>query len=90
MRKPVYGDMIAQQGLKDKAKIDESILLALEAVDETERQELYTYVLETLHEEGVYIPLTYERNRAVFSSKVQNVTFNPSQFEIPLDRMKLQ
>ena len=90
MRKPVYGDMIAQQGLKEKAKIDESILLALETVDETARQELYTYILETLHKEAVYIPLTYERNRAVFNKKLQNVSFNPSQFEIPIDRMKLQ
>ncbi|WP_035076703.1 nickel ABC transporter substrate-binding protein [Maridesulfovibrio zosterae] len=90
MRKPVYGDYAAQQGLKEKAQIDQAILDALKSVDIKKRQEHYTYILKTLHEEAVYLPLTYERNRAIFSDKVKDVGFNPSQFEIPLQRMKLQ
>ena len=61
MRMPVYGDYAAQQGLEQKEQIDETILKALTSTDENERQEYYTYVLTTLHEEAVYIPLTYER-----------------------------
>jgi nickel transport system substrate-binding protein len=90
MRYPVYGDYAAQQGLAEKAKIDESILKALESVDEAERQALYTYVLETLHSQAIYIPISYEQNRAIFSNKVEGVGFNPSQFEIPLQRMSLK
>ena len=41
----------------------------------------------TLHDEAVYLPLTYQRNRAVFTKDLKNVTFNPSQFEIPLEKM---
>jgi nickel transport system substrate-binding protein len=87
MKMPVYGDYYAQQGLEQKEKIDDSITQALISTDEAERQDLYTYVLTTLHEEAVYIPLTYERNRAVFIPELKNVMFNPSQFEVPFEKM---
>lgn len=90
MRYPVYGDYAAQQGIPEKAKIDASILAALESVDETERQALYGYVLKTLHEQAIYIPISYEQNRAIFNNNVKDVGFNPSQFEIPLQRMSLK
>lgn len=90
MRKPVYGDYAAQQGIPEKAELDKNILMALEAIDETERQAHYTYVLKTLHEQAIYIPLTYEQNRAIFNKRVENVGFNPSQFEIPLQRMQVK
>ncbi len=91
MRTPaVYGDYAAQQGLKDKKKIDATILEALKSVDENKRQELYTWILTTLQNEAVYLPLTFERNRAIFNKKVGGVGFNPSQFEIPLQRMTVK
>lgn len=90
MRMPVYGDYAAQQGLEQKAEIDETILKALTSTDEEERQSYYTYVLTTLHEEAVYIPLTYERNRAVYNERVGQVGFNPSQFEVPMDKMIIE
>ncbi|MGY5585576.1 ABC transporter substrate-binding protein [Vibrio cincinnatiensis] len=90
MRKPVYGDYAAQQGMPEKAAIDNHILAALEAIDEAERQAHYTYVLKTLHEQAIYIPITYEQNRAIFNRRVQHVGFNPSQFEIPFQRMSVR
>lgn len=90
MRKPVYGDYAAQQGMIDKPKLDATILKAMEAVDLEDRQSYFTYVLEALHNEAIYLPLTYERNRVVFSDKIQDVGFNPSQFEIPMQRMSLK
>ncbi|CAH0526088.1 nickel ABC transporter substrate-binding protein [Vibrio hippocampi] len=90
MRKPVYGDYAAQKGIPEKAELDKQILEALEANDEQQRQQHYTYVLETLHNQAIYIPLTYEQNRAIYSTKVQGVGFNPSQFEIPLQRMSIK
>lgn len=90
MRMPVYGDYAAQQGLEEKEQIDEAILNALTSTNEEERQNYYTYVLTTLHEEAVYIPLTYERNRAVYNEKVNNVKFNASQFEVPMEKMTIE
>ncbi len=88
MRIPgVYGDYHAQSGLADKAKLDESILSALTITDEEKRQKLYTYILSYLHKEAVYVPLTYQRNRAVFKKDIKNVTFNPCMEEIPFGKM---
>ncbi|WP_392564361.1 nickel ABC transporter substrate-binding protein [Orbus wheelerorum] len=87
MKLPVYGDYMAQQGLSEKIKIDTSITKALISTDENERQALYRYVLETLHNQAVYIPLTYERNRAIAIKSLQGIEFAPSQFDIPFDKM---
>jgi nickel transport system substrate-binding protein len=87
MCQPVYGDYEAQQGLPDKKKIDEAIRKALVTTDEKERQELFTFILTRFHEDAVYIPLTYECNKAVFRSDLKNVTFSQSQYEIPFVRM---
>ncbi|TCK92623.1 nickel transport system substrate-binding protein [Natranaerovirga hydrolytica] len=91
MRMPaVYGDYAAQQGLEEVEKLHDTILQAFITVDEIERQEYYDYILTYLHEEAVYVPLTYERNRAIYNEKVKNVTFNPSQYEVPLEKMHLE
>lgn len=90
MRNPVYGDYYAQLGLDNKEELDQHILDALKSIDEVKRQEHYSYVLQTLHNEAVYLPLTYERNRAVFNEKIINVQFNPSKFEVPMEKMKLR
>ncbi|MFV0563780.1 nickel ABC transporter substrate-binding protein [Malaciobacter mytili] len=90
MTKPVYGDYMAQQGLSNKKELDEHILAAFKSVDEGERQKHYKYVLETLHNQAVYLPLTYKRNRAIFNEKVKGVSFNISQFEVPMEKMNIE
>ena len=87
MREPVYGDYAAQQGLKDKAIIDDSVLKALKTTNESERAELFKYVLTRLSEEAVYIPVTYETNRAIYKKGLKNVGFDISAYEIPFYKM---
>lgn len=87
MRAPVYGDYAAQLGLEDKAEIDQAITDILTSTDETERQELYTFVLTRLHEDAVYIPLTYECNKALYTSALQGVSFGTDQYEVPFADM---
>lgn len=83
MRAPVYGDYAAQLGLEDKADIDQAITDILVSTDETKRQELYTFVLTRLHEDAVYIPLTYEWNKAIYRSDLQGFHFTQTQYEVP-------
>ncbi|MEM6637167.1 MAG: nickel ABC transporter substrate-binding protein [Pseudomonadota bacterium] len=90
MVKPVYGDFHAQSGLSNKAEIDAAIGGALGAVDEGKRQDFYSYVLSSLHEGSIYVPLTFEANRAVYSDKLGDVVFNINQFEVPVERMSLK
>ena len=87
MRAPVYGDYSAQQGLEDKAEIDQAITDILTSTDETKRQELYTYVLTRLHEDAVYIPLTYECNKALNTADLQGVHFGTDQYDVPFADM---
>lgn len=87
MRRPVYGDFAAQQGLEDKAAIDEAITNILVSTDETKRQELYKEVLTRLHEDAIYIPITYECNKALYRSDLQGVEFQLSPYEIKFQSM---
>ena len=87
MRAPVYGDYAAQQGLADKAEIDQAITDILTSTDEAERQELYDFVLTRLHEDAVYIPLTYECNKALYTSNLQGVHFGTDQYDVPFADM---
>ncbi len=87
MRAPVYGDYAAQQGLEDKAQIDEAITNILTSTDEVQRQELYDFVLTRLHEDAVYIPLTYECNKALYTSELQGVHFGTDQYDVPFGDM---
>ena len=90
MRAPVYGDYAAQLGLHDKKEIDEAISKILVSTDEVERQQLYTFVLTRLHEDAVYIPLTYECNKAIYTSELEGVTFMQTQYEVPFADMYFQ
>lgn len=87
MRAPVYGDYAAQQGLKDKAEIDEAITKILTSTDEVERQELYKSVLTNLHEDAMYLPLTYECNKALYTSALHGVHFGTDQYDVPFADM---
>ena len=88
-RIPAHGDFQAQRGLAKKAWLDETITRVLIEPKSTVRHELYAQMLRYVHEEHVYIPLTYSRTKAVFSPKVQGVEFSFSQYEIPFERMRL-
>lgn len=87
MRQPVYGDYAAQLGLEDKKEIDEAITKILVSTDEKERQDLYTFVLTRLHEDAVYIPLTYECNKVIYNSALKGVNFTQTQYEVPFADM---
>lgn len=87
MRAPVYGDFAVQQGLEDKDQIDRAITDILTSTDETRRQELYSFVLTRLHEDAVYIPLTYECNKALYTSDLHGVHFGTDQYDVPFADM---
>ena len=87
MRAPVYGDYAAQQGLEDKAEIDEAITRILTSTDDAERQELYKSVLTNLHEDAMYLPLTYECNKALYTSALHGVHFGTDQYDVPFADM---
>jgi nickel transport system substrate-binding protein len=86
-RMAAHGDYQAQLGLSKKAWLDKQIKAVLIEPDKTTREKMYKQLLEYIHKESVYIPLSYSRTKAVFNTKVKGVTFNLSQYEIPFEKM---
>jgi len=86
MRVPAHADYQAQQGLAMKADLDRTIEEVLLSTDEETRQELYRDILSTLHEQAVYLPISYETNIAIHHKNVSGVKF-ATKYEIPLSRV---
>ncbi|MDX8045828.1 nickel ABC transporter substrate-binding protein [Gracilibacillus sp. S3-1-1] len=86
-RIPAHGDYQAQTGLDKKEWLDETITNLLIENNEDTRTVMYQDVLTYIHDEAIYIPITYSRTKAVYRPALQGVTFNPSQYEIPFEKM---
>lgn len=86
-RIPAHGDYQAQIGLDKKEWLDETITALMIESEEENREEMYDEVLNYIHDEAVYIPLTYSRTKAVHLPELKGITFNPSQYEVPFEKM---
>jgi nickel transport system substrate-binding protein len=88
MRNPGHGDYGAQVGLSMKPEIDKAISTALNSTDEEEIQDNYAYVLRTLHEQAVYVPMTFSARQAAFPASVQGIRFN-TIVDIPIEEFRI-
>ncbi|MCF4114525.1 MULTISPECIES: nickel ABC transporter substrate-binding protein [Dethiosulfovibrio] len=90
MRIPSHADYQAQSGLKMKEKLDRSISEVLITVDEKERADLYRYILTTLHEEAIYMPLSFSTAIKVYREcNLSDIPFRPTPYDIPFERISL-
>jgi nickel transport system substrate-binding protein len=87
-RVPSHADFQAQSGLPNKAKIDERISQVLVSVDEKARQDMYREILTSIHDQAVYLPLSYTTGLAVHGPNLENVGFGATEYEIPFEAMK--
>lgn len=89
MRKPSHADYQAQAGLPMKAEIDKKISAVLLETDAAKRTDMWRWILTTLHEQAVYLPLSYETLIAVHNpKKVGHVQFGATSNEIPIAAMQ--
>lgn len=86
-RVPSHGDYQAQAGLEKKEWLDNTISAVLIEQDEAARTEKYGQIFSYVHEEAVYLPLTYSVVKAIYSERLKGVGFNVSQYEIPFEHM---
>lgn len=86
-RIPAHGDYQAQLGIEKKKWLDDTIGNILVEFDKDKRQAMYNELLTYIHNECVYLPLTYSRTKAVYSPALKGVGFNLSQYEIPFEKM---
>lgn len=86
-RIPAHGDYQAQLGLADKPKIDEEIGQFMIEPQEDKRQALAKDILTRVHNDAVYVPISYSRTKAVYSAQLHDVEFAVTQYEIPFEKM---
>ncbi|WP_262927214.1 nickel ABC transporter substrate-binding protein [Phytohalomonas tamaricis] len=87
MRAPSHADYQAQLGLPMKAKLDREIGEVLTSTDEDTRQALYRDILTTLHQQAVYVPISYITAISVSRPGVAGVGFGATINEIPFEQM---
>ncbi|MFT8322672.1 MAG: nickel ABC transporter substrate-binding protein [Bacillus sp. (in: firmicutes)] len=86
-RVPSHADYQAQLGLDKKKWLDKTITDLMVEQSEENRKQMYKEILTYIHNENVYIPLTYSVTKAVHIKALQGVGFNVSQYEIPFEKM---
>lgn len=89
MRVPSHADYQAQRGLAMKPDLDRMIGEVLVSVDETARRTLYATILTTLHEQAVYVPISYLTSILVHGPKLGNVGFGATKHEMPFNVLVL-
>ena len=88
-RKPSHGDYRGQEGIPMKAELDQKITQVLQETDEAKRVELWTWILTTLHEQAVYLPISSRNLIEVHNiNKVGNVGFGATVSEYPIWSMQ--
>lgn len=88
-RKPSHGDYRGQEGIPMKAELDQKITQVLQETDEAKRVELWTWILTTLHEQAVYLPISGRNLIEVHNiNKVGNVGFGATVSEYPIWSMQ--
>ena len=87
MRYAGHADYMAQRGLPMKDAIDARIAEVLGQTDEQQRAEGYREILTTLHDQAVYLPISYLTAISVSRNNVANVQFGSTLFDVPFEVM---
>jgi nickel transport system substrate-binding protein len=87
MRVPSHADYQAQLGLTMKADLDAKIGEVLVSTDPAKRQRLYTELLTLLHEQAVYLPISYQVGTIVHRPDLTGVGYGATKNEIPFEKM---
>lgn len=60
----------AQQGLAVKPEIDQKVRKLSNTVDRKKNQKIYNYILTTVHQEALYVPVSYTRELVIFNKEL--------------------
>lgn len=78
-------DYVAQKALPMKAELDKTIQALLIEPDEAKLKEMYEYVLTTLHDQALYVPISYQALVSVYrTGELEGVKFMPEENRLPV------
>lgn len=82
-------DNPAQQGLSQKGELDSNIGKLFSAKDEKKIQSYYNKILKELHNSGIYIPISYQKQIALYNKeKISSVEFHSIAGELDMRLIK--
>lgn len=84
-----WGVSEAHSNLSMKTELDEQVHEALATTDETERQELYGSILNTLQEQSVFIPISYMKKTVVYQNDIESFEFPANRDEHPFNDISI-
>jgi nickel transport system substrate-binding protein len=87
MRTPSHADFQAQRGLADKPVIDSEIGKVLQTSSEAQRQALYRDILTRLHDDAVYLPISYVSMMVVAKPELGEIPYAPVASDIPFEQI---
>lgn len=83
-------DKSAQRNLKELPELTQHIQSMMSTVDEDTLEDDYAYVLRTLHDESLYVSISYVRELAVFDSdKIGGYVFADEALRMDMTSLKL-
>lgn len=80
----------AQKGTETSEQLTANIAKVIRSTNEEERRGLYENILQTIHEEAMFMPISYRANYLVANKRVQNPSFSMQQYEVPLNTYEVK
>jgi nickel transport system substrate-binding protein len=79
-----------QKGTAISSQFTANIEKVIRTTAESERRELYEAILKGIHEEAMFIPISYRTNYLVANDRVKELQFTPHQYEVPLSLFEIK
>ena len=85
-REPSHSHYRAQEGMTNKAELDQWVNELLVETNEEKRQDYYDKIINALTDQAIYIPVCNNRILAAAQTDIEGITFNSPYF-IPLSSL---
>lgn len=76
-----------QKGMSNKAELDQVMTDCLSQTDEAKLQENFDYIMQSFHDEAVYVPLTVTSTFGIYSSDLTGLDLTSSQGGMGISHM---
>ena len=79
-----------QKGMQNKAELDAVMLDCLSQTDETKLKENFEYIMNSFHDEAVYVPLTITSTLAVYNRELTGLDLTSSHGGMGISGMSVE
>lgn len=77
-------------GIAEADQLYNKIAEVMVSTNEETRKSLYADILKTVHDEAVFIPISYGRVTVVAPKNLKGISFKQTQYELPFERMNFK